>query len=314
MDDQRRVYEENQNRVRLCVRNIPRNTTVSKLKKTLRDENVVFKSAKVVSGRTAYITFSNENERDFAQSILSEIDSNLIVRPVGNEILISSCNDQQPPTDEDIKNSIAPLWNLPYKDQLNEKVLKIKQLLKFYLNYRENVYIEEAPLIEKYKGKIEFSVEQCVLGFRANKFKNTKYVRYCQLPLVPDKVHNIALRLQENWLDSKKPLTLHTISVRFSFSTEQVMLILRNVDENMMNDFPLESIKMDDERDSIFYGGSNNNVLTKHKGPGTITESILGCTFEISPLSFFQTNPKVAEQLYTFVIEKVRERQCDIVF
>ena len=42
-------------------------------------------------------------------------------------------------------------------------------------------------------------------------------------------------------------------------------------------------------------------------GANTITENLLGLDFEISMQSFFQTNPKCAEKLYTKVIEYVFE-------
>lgn len=49
--------------------------------------------------------------------------------------------------------------------------------------------------------------------------------------------------------------------------------------------------------------GSYNVTLF---GPGKIHDTLLGCTFEIGPCSFFQTNPEQTEKLYQVAIDDVR--------
>ena len=46
--------------------------------------------------------------------------------------------------------------------------------------------------------------------------------------------------------------------------------------------------------------GNRNNVLF---GPGVMHDQLLGCTFEIGPTSFYQTNPQQTERLYTLALE-----------
>ena len=59
---------------------------------------------------------------------------------------------------------------------------------------------------------------------------------------------------------------------------------------------------------TIATNGSVNLVLGKEK----IIEELLGLQFEISMQSFFQTNPKSAEKLYTKVIDYVFEENTEI--
>lgn len=46
--------------------------------------------------------------------------------------------------------------------------------------------------------------------------------------------------------------------------------------------------------------GSKSKALY---GPGTMHDSLLGCTFEIGPTTFYQTNPRQTEVLYALAIE-----------
>ena len=46
--------------------------------------------------------------------------------------------------------------------------------------------------------------------------------------------------------------------------------------------------------------GTRNNVLF---GPGVMHDRLLGCTFEIGPTSFYQTNPAQTERLYELALE-----------
>ena len=55
---------------------------------------------------------------------------------------------------------------------------------------------------------------------------------------------------------------------------------------------------------TVATSGSINLIYGKDK----IVEELLGLNFEISMKSFFQTNPKCAEKLYTKVVEYVFRR------
>lgn len=48
-------------------------------------------------------------------------------------------------------------------------------------------------------------------------------------------------------------------------------------------------------------------------GPGTMKDGLLGCTFEISPTAFYQTNPQQTEVLYSLAIDGMDLRSGDVV-
>ncbi len=52
--------------------------------------------------------------------------------------------------------------------------------------------------------------------------------------------------------------------------------------------------------------GTRNNVLF---GPGVVHDELLGCSFEIGPTSFFQTNPVQTERLYALALEQMTDAQ-----
>lgn len=54
--------------------------------------------------------------------------------------------------------------------------------------------------------------------------------------------------------------------------------------------------------------GTETHVLT---GPGTMRDRLLGCTFEISPTAFYQTNPEQTEALYQLAIDGMDLREGD---
>lgn len=56
--------------------------------------------------------------------------------------------------------------------------------------------------------------------------------------------------------------------------------------------------------------GTRDRVL---HGPGVIHDRLLGCTFEIGPTSFYQTNPEQTERLYRIAIDSAHLHEGDNV-
>lgn len=56
---------------------------------------------------------------------------------------------------------------------------------------------------------------------------------------------------------------------------------------------------VNDRRTNAILGKQSNNLF----GPGTIHDRLLGCTFEIGPTTFYQTNPAQTEVLYQLAID-----------
>ena len=56
--------------------------------------------------------------------------------------------------------------------------------------------------------------------------------------------------------------------------------------------------------------GTETHVLA---GPGTMHDQLLGCTFEISPTAFYQTNPEQTEALYQLAIDGMNLCEGDVL-
>lgn len=113
---------------------------------------------------------------------------------------------------------------------------------------------------------------------------------------------------------------LRYVLVRTSLHTGQVMVVLvvngnRLPSEQVLVDSLLERfpairtvvLNTNQEHTSVILG-KRERVLY---GPGHIEDSICGCTFRISPSSFYQTNPSQAERLYQIAIEMAGLRPED---
>lgn len=100
--------------------------------------------------------------------------------------------------------------------------------------------------------------------------------------------------------------------VRCGWKTDDVLLVLVTRTDTLRNarDFVCELRGMCPEVTSVVQNvnprrtnailGSRNVTLF---GPGVMHDRLLGCTFEIGPTSFYQTNPSQTERLYQLALE-----------
>lgn len=113
---------------------------------------------------------------------------------------------------------------------------------------------------------------------------------------------------------------LRYVLVRTSLHTDQLMVVLvvngnrlpseRVLVDALLERFPQIStivLNTNQDRTSVILG-KRERVLY---GPGHIEDDICGCTFRISPSSFYQTNPSQAERLYQIAIEMAGLRPED---
>lgn len=305
-------------RYRLQVTGLRKYTRQTKFKKILQNAGICFAALKVIPGRKAFITFTHPDEREYARSILEEINSSYLVVDADERIQ----RDFGPPceladlTDDDVRDAISPLWRLSYDQQLLHKRQNVVKILSQLGLSCDDLEIRPAPLTTKYKGRVDLSVKDGLMGFIVGKMKRQDTrVRYCQLPLVPDRSDDVICRTQE-WINRQSTSLpgLTNVCVRLSFSTQQLMLIFDGVvSPASLTDFPDDILRQDDSLVCRQHDGPASNKSIVTKGPGVISEHILGCEFCISPESFFQTNPKVAEQLFEELIRLVNKHQSQTV-
>lgn len=125
------------------------------------------------------------------------------------------------------------------------------------------------------------------------------------------------------WHPPKKEGFFRHIVVRKSFDQDQLLINLvtstddnKEFDVNAFSDFLIEKLG---DKLAGFQHTQNDNVADRSKiengtwkliyGKPTVVEKLLGLNFEISMESFFQTNPKSAEKLYTKALDYVFEEE-----
>lgn len=102
--------------------------------------------------------------------------------------------------------------------------------------------------------------------------------------------------------------------VRCGWKTDDVMLVLvTRVDELRSVDRLVSELRaacpevttivqnVNDRKTNAILGRRNRTLF----GPGVMHDKLLGCTFEIGPTSFYQTNPEQTEVLYELALEGV---------
>ena len=142
-----------------------------------------------------------------------------------------------------------------------------------------------------------------------------------------NELHQIRVWLEKTglpaWHPPKKEGFYRHLVVRKSFSNDQLLFNLvtssKGIEKFDKNAFRILLTDLFKERLAGYIHSVNDDVADRAKldqGPSSlvwgedrIVEKILGLEFEISMQSFFQTNPKSAEKLYSKVVEYATEGQ-----
>ncbi|MDO4536713.1 MAG: 23S rRNA (uracil(1939)-C(5))-methyltransferase RlmD, partial [Coriobacteriales bacterium] len=115
--------------------------------------------------------------------------------------------------------------------------------------------------------------------------------------------------------DQGKGVLRHAV-VRCGYATGEVLLTVVTNGERLPHaaEFVARLCKRNPQITSIVQNVNDrrtNAILgTKNRtlaGPGIMHDRLLGCTFEIGPTSFYQTNPEQTEALYQLAIEGIGE-------
>ena len=219
------------------------------------------------------------------------------------------------------------------KESLN-KILKIQPDLTF-------LPIQGSPTVNGYRNKVEFSfgkylskkydVEQHFnVGFhKQGEFSKIEDMEGC--PLI-DEMQNEVYRAVKKFCKTlglpvydqmrQEGFFRHILIRKTHFANEMMLLLSFNPhyfdsNEKLDKAEKLELIKellislteKYSEIKSIYFSHNPNKAdvcigdLELIYGKGSITESLLGLDFQISPTSFFQTNSTGAEKLYSMVLD-----------
>lgn len=121
--------------------------------------------------------------------------------------------------------------------------------------------------------------------------------------------------------DSRRGFLRHVL-VRRGFTSGQIMVVLVGATPifPIKKKFTQELLRRHPEITTVVFNinpnrtsmllGEREEVL---HGPGYIEDTLCGCTFRISPRSFYQINPVQTEKLYTTALEMAKLTKDDVV-
>ncbi len=166
-----------------------------------------------------------------------------------------------------------------------------------------------------------------LLGFYRKRSHSIVSIEDCPVTMGPlqDVIHSIKAWMKQARITpyderSQRGLLRHVIMR--SSRNGQVMVLLVTTSENIpCLDALIASLKRDVvgfcSLHSSLNRAHNNVILGKTSkclyGTDTIQETLLGLTFDIAPLSFFQVNPDQTEVLYRYAIDFANLAPSDIV-
>ena len=224
---------------------------------------------------------------------------------------------------------------IEYKKQLEEKEANVKKLLKDFVKVSPIVGMEN-PYHYRHKVHAVFDCTgrgQVVAGVYKKNSHDVVDIESCQ---IEDQEADAIIREVKGLLKSFKIKTydedtgyglLRHVLVRKGYHTGEIMVVLvlssqilpskNNFVKALRKNHPNIStvvINVNDKKTSMVLGERNIVVY----GKGFIEDKLCGCTFRISPNSFYQVNPAQTELLYEKAIacaqltgeEKVIDAYC----
>ena len=209
---------------------------------------------------------------------------------------------------------------ISYKEQLAVKQKKMNKLLKKFANVKPIIGMEN-PFYYRNKVHAVFDRDRkgnIICGTYEAKTHKVVPVEEC---LIEDKISQEIIRTIRDMLKSFKIKTydedtgyglLRHVLVRRGFSTGEIMVVLvaaspifpskNNFVKALRKKYPQITtvlLNVNDKKTSMVLG-ERDIVLY---GKGFIRDNLCGCSFRISPQSFYQINPVQTEILYKTAIE-----------
>lgn len=209
---------------------------------------------------------------------------------------------------------------ISYKEQLAVKQKKMNKLLKKFSNVKPIIGMEN-PFYYRNKVHAVFDRDRkgnIICGTYEAKTHKVVPVEEC---LIEDKISQEIIRTIRDMLKSFKIKTydedtgyglLRHVLVRRGFSTGEIMVVLvaaspifpskNNFVKALRKKYPQITtvvLNVNDKKTSMVLG-ERDIVLY---GKGFIRDNLCGCSFRISPQSFYQVNPVQTEILYKTAIE-----------
>ena len=209
---------------------------------------------------------------------------------------------------------------VPYKEQLVAKQKRMKKLLGKFANVKPIIGMDD-PFYYRNKVHAVFDRDKkgnIICGTYEAKTHKVVPIEEC---MIEDKISQEIIRTIRDML---KPFRIKTydedtgygllrhVLVRRGFSTDEIMVVLvigspifpskNNFVKALRKKYPQITtvvLNVNDKKTSMVLGERDIVIY----GKGYIRDTLCGCTFRISPQSFYQVNPVQTEILYKTAIE-----------
>lgn len=209
---------------------------------------------------------------------------------------------------------------VPYKEQLAAKQKRMKKLLGKFANVKPIIGMDD-PFYYRNKVHAVFDRDKkgnIICGTYEAKTHKVVPIEEC---MIEDKISQEIIRTIRDMLKSFRIKTydedtgyglLRHVLVRRGFFTDEIMVVIvigspifpskNNFVKALRKKYPQITtvvLNVNDEKTSMVLGERDIVIY----GKGYIRDTLCGCTFRISPQSFYQVNPVQTEILYKTAIE-----------
>lgn len=209
---------------------------------------------------------------------------------------------------------------VPYKEQLAAKQKRMKKLLGKFANVKPIIGMDD-PFYYRNKVHAVFDRDKkgnIICGTYEAKTHKVVPIEEC---MIEDKISQEIIRTIRDMLKSFRIKTydedtgyglLRHVLVRRGFFTDEIMVVIvigspifpskNNFVKALKKKYPQITtvvLNVNDKKTSMVLGERDIVIY----GKGYIRDTLCGCTFRISPQSFYQVNPVQTEILYKTAIE-----------
>ena len=209
---------------------------------------------------------------------------------------------------------------VPYKEQLAAKQKRMKKLLGKFSNVKPIIGMDD-PFYYRNKVHAVFDRDKkgnIICGTYEAKTHKVVPIEEC---MIEDKISQEIIRTIRDMLKSFRIKTydedtgyglLRHVLVRRGFFTDEIMVVIvigspifpskNNFVKALRKKYPQITtvvLNVNDKKTSMVLGERDIVIY----GKGYIRDTLCGCTFRISPQSFYQVNPVQTEILYKTAIE-----------
>ena len=209
---------------------------------------------------------------------------------------------------------------VPYKEQLAAKQKRMKKLLGKFANVKPIIGMDD-PFYYRNKVHAVFDRDKkgnIICGTYEAKTHKVVPIEEC---MIEDRISQEIIRTIRDMLKSFRIKTydedtgyglLRHVLVRRGFSTDEIMVVLvigspifpskNNFVKALRKKYPQITtvvLNVNDKKTSMVLGERDIVIY----GKGYIRDTLCGCTFRISPKSFYQVNPVQTEVLYNTAMD-----------